>query len=127
MTSSQLFRVIEDKRSGGTWKVSTHGYSYIVSPEAAMADELFAWQWKRSESSGPHLHVSASHDTVGHLDKVHVPTSRIAFEQVCLFLIRQCGVIPAKGEPAEGILLEVLDRFTRYRTWAGAGPAPAVK
>ncbi len=45
------------------------------------------------------------------LGRLHVPSGRIAFEQVLLFVIEELGVA------AREVLGEVLERFRQYRTW----------
>lgn len=64
-----------------------------------------------------HLHVEepiAARPTFG---KLHVPTGRVAFEDVLLFLIDEYGVTGASG--AKAMLMKERAAFDRTQTWAG--------
>ncbi len=62
------------------------------------------------------MHIGRAHPRLGELGRLHVPSGRIAFEQVLLFVIDELGVVPAR-EAAREVLGEVLERFRQYRTW----------
>lgn len=48
---------------------------------------------------------------------MHIPTGRVAFEDVLLFLIRDFDVAP-QSEGAQNAILESLRRFRGFRTWS---------
>lgn len=121
--AAQRFVVVEDTRYPGEWKTSTREYIYKVSedPDAEAAVE---WHWhparKRNE---PHLHSRFAPGTEGlgrTAEGLHLPTGRVAFEDVVKFLITDVGV-PTTRPDAEQLIDESLAAFVRFRLW----PSPA--
>lgn len=66
-----------------------------------------------------HVHVRPPGQDRDMLSKVHIPTSRVALEDVLMMLIEDFGVKAKRGAPA------TLDRnrrsFERSQTWTGRG------
>jgi hypothetical protein len=80
------------------WEVSVSKYAYIIWNRLTR-HELFAFHWDR-EVRGPvpypHLHIGfgtkSASPPVG--PKIHVPTGRVAVEDIVFFLISELGVPP---------------------------------
>lgn len=106
---NQWFRVVAVDGHLGPYKVSTVGYSYIISEAEA---ERFAFHWHPATGRGfPHVHVASD------AQRLHVPTGRIAIEQV-LLLVQEMGAEPI-DDRWQGIVDDSLRTFEEYRTWAG--------
>lgn len=119
MTANQFFHFEKDLRYPGEWKVSTDGYAYHVWVPGESDEELFQWHWHpQRHREDCHLHVAVSNDVLPDLHKKHIPSHRISFEEVLLFLIREMGVEPIRGD-WEGKLADSKARFEAFRTWQG--------
>lgn len=120
LTCAQRFSIIPDPREGfeGEWKANTLAYIYTVENSDG---EMFSWHWHPFSSSArpePHLHVRGSAAEFGNsLHKVHIPTGRVAFEDVVRFLIADLGVKHGRRD-WDSVLAESIFRFRKYRTWA---------
>jgi hypothetical protein len=81
-------------------------------------DEIMAYHWHPDERiKYPHLHLSHGALIERHeIREAHVPTGRIAIEDVIQFLIESFGVIPF-NEEWKAVLSESRDRFRAYRSW----------
>jgi hypothetical protein len=122
LAPSQVFRIIPDDRYPGEYKASTLAYIYSVHINAPEVEgtEIIAWHWHPLTTPDrvyPHIHVRADHALVGPLSKLHVPTGRVSFEEVVLFLVDELGVVPARDDWRE-IVSESFERFKTFRTWA---------
>lgn len=102
----------------GERKVLTEDYVYTLSADEALQQELYSWQWHPGAWPEPHVHVGRRNPSLGDLGKLHIPTGRVAFEQVLKFAIGDHGVLPARGDDAIDILDESLRRFQLYRSWS---------
>lgn len=97
-------------------KVATDEYAYTLSRDDLMKDEIVSWHWQPGSRADPHLHVGPAPG--GPPKRHHIPSGRIAFEQVLRYAIDDCGVRPAlKKAEALAQLDECLRRFSAYRTW----------
>lgn len=117
LTAGQLFHFTDHPVYTGERKVSTDAYSYHVRSSDIPNGEMFQWHWHpdvegRSEC---HIHIGAVHEPRGHLGRLHVPTSRVSFEQVLLFLIHELGVVPIR-EDWQDVLQDTEKRFEEYRS-----------
>lgn len=111
-----------ERRDGREWRCPTLAYTYTLYEGSRR--ELIAWHWRLSSSHGPHAHVRADvPDLGGSIRKLHLPTGRVAFENIVEFLIRDLGVEPAQGDWEQRIL-DAESYFRRYRSWPGPHPAP---
>lgn len=114
LQATQVFTYVDDERYPGERKVRTADYAYTVSNEDHR--ELYSWQWHPSVGDWTLPHVHVHRDLDGGTGKLHIPTGRVAFEHVLLFLRRDHGMELARDD-ADAILEDCLDRFMRYRTW----------
>jgi hypothetical protein len=93
---SQYFRIV---RNGPECRVKTEAYTYEIEDEESR-HELFAFHWEpaapNSKIAIPHMHVGfAVRDSGLRVDnKAHIPTGRVAVEDVVSFLILELGVAP---------------------------------
>lgn len=117
LTVLQQYRLIEDVESGrGPWRVATAAYYYTLGIESG--PEILGYHWHPfSGVSLPHLHLSAgSGVSRDELQKAHLPTGRIALEQVVRLAIAEFGVEPLRSDWDE-VLTEEQQRFEELRSW----------
>lgn len=77
-----------DPDRAGERKVATREYVYTVGADEDLRTELYSWQWQPGAWNEPHVHVGRRHpDYDANLGKLHIPTGRVALEQVLKFLI----------------------------------------
>jgi hypothetical protein len=102
-------------------KVATRKYIFTISgPEASAT--LFEWHWHPTtspERRDPHIHVTGT-NALGALDRLHIPSWRVWFEDVLLFAIEDLE-IPCRDGAAE-VLRDNRDRARRWASW-GSGPS----
>ena len=121
--ASQRFKLIADPREGfeGEWKSNTLAYVYAVGTEQGVGgSEILSWHWHpltTPDRPDPHVHVRADDDALPALRDLHIPSGRVAFEEVVLFLIRDLRCVAARDD-YEDVLNETLTRFRAYRTWS---------
>lgn len=122
------YRIVEtDDAARGPWKVSIAGYSYAVD-DAKTRREILAYHWHpeaRGEFPHPHLHLTASLALPEGASRYprHLPTARIAAEDIVRCLIAEFGVLPLKPD-WEDVLERSQRAFESYRIWSGTGPPP---
>lgn len=119
LRSTLSFSYEDDSRYAGERKVTTRDYAHTVS-ETMDGGELFSWQWHPSTANRidfPHLHVYRGVRESEGLGKLHIPTGRVAFEQVLLFLIDEMDVDLARAD-GRSKLDESFRKFKTYRQWA---------
>jgi hypothetical protein len=110
---AMTLRCIPDP-SKGPFRMTTMRYDYELSERG---DVMFGWHWhpesKRSTVRWPHLHLPPG----SAYRSKHVPTGRVALEDVLLFAINDMNAEPAHNRALE-ILQEVVGRHKEHRTWA---------
>jgi hypothetical protein len=122
LQASQRFELVADHRFEGEWKSKTLAYIYSVREEQGLDNEseILAWHWHPLTTPGrpdPHVHIRSEHAHLTGLSDLHIPTGRVAFEEVARFLIGDLGCVPARDD-WEAVLDDTLGRFRAYRTWA---------
>ncbi|MGI8945053.1 MAG: hypothetical protein ACR2GL_02285 [Thermoleophilaceae bacterium] len=117
---AQQYRIVEDTEPRGPWKVQTAAYSYVVNRGE---QELLAYQWNPAGDgrvTRPHLHVGAAvGELTGDFHRLHLPTGRIALEDVLRLLIEELGVQPLREEWSE-VLDAAQSGYERWRTWSSS-------
>lgn len=120
----QHYHVTRPEPPRGPWKVSTVGYEYAL--EDAEGHEIIAYHWHPGgpEVTFPHLHLRTGAGAVRQeLVQAHIPTGRIALEDVLRFAITVFGVRPQRDDWSD-----VLDRtqaaYEAWRTWSGSVTRP---
>ena len=109
-----------DDRPGleGGSKVVTREYIYSLRVGHDSGGEVLTWHWHPGipDAPDPHLHVrGVDHVDVPGLSDMHLPTSRVFFEDVLLFGIRNLGVRCQEGGVEN--LEEMRLRTVRYASW----------
>lgn len=93
------YRVVSAERERGPWRIETLAYSHRL--ETTDAREIVAYHWhpgRSSEITYPHLHIGAGIGVdLGILDKTHIPTGRVALEDLLRFAIVEVGVEPRRS------------------------------
>jgi hypothetical protein len=121
LEASQRFELVPDHRFDGEWKSKTLAYIYAVreSDEPGDDAEVISWHWHpltTPQRPDPHVHVRADHAGLPSLSGLHIPSGRVAFEEVALFLIADLGCTPVRDDWRD-VLEDTLVRFRAYRTW----------
>lgn len=104
-------------------KVFTQEYVHTVSASLDLAPEMYSWEWTPDGWSFPHMHVRRADPAFKGLGKLHLPTGRVFFESVLLFLITDHGLKPVKDD-GEAIIRESLRRVMKYSSWGGGEDGP---
>jgi len=121
-------------RDGGMGKrVKTREYIYQIASNAD-GKALYEFHWhpekidrntlepakrKTGEKEPfpyPHTHVRARDARFEDLNKRHIPSGRVAFEDVAGFLIGDCSVVPHRAD-WQKILTETRKEFDKTRNW----------
>lgn len=119
LRAAQTFHLVKADEGGRhrAWKVATDSYAYTVSDDETLATELVAWHWHPASRLDPHLHVGRSHPDFGFWAHLHIPTGRVAFEDVMTFVLADLGVQPERDD-WETVLADARAKFTSRRSWA---------
>jgi hypothetical protein len=102
------------------WRVTSLRYAYAI--ELAESDqEVLAFHWEghgNGDVPFAHLHLGHANSENSPLlgPKAHIPTGRVAIEDVIYFLIDELGVKPLKSDWRE-ILSGVRQPFMTHKTW----------
>jgi hypothetical protein len=111
------YRVVQtEDPERGPWKVSIVRYAHSLSTKEGK--EILAFHWHPgSGPDWPHVHVGTiALKKRGTLTrKSHVPTGRVAVEQVLRLAIEDLGVGAADDWPQ--VFEESQSQFEEYRTW----------
>ncbi len=117
----QHYRVMEYEGARGPWKVSIVAYYYTIETSGPTRQEVLGYHWHpqgRSDITYPHMHLYQGAGTLQHnLPKAHLPTGRIAVEDILRLAITHFGVVPLR-EDWETILEITQNAFQEWRTWA---------
>ena len=119
------FEFENDTRNRGDRKVGTRGYTHSISRERDSA-ELFRWEWHPDIEDAPHAHLHVTSDddfgAVGvPLRKLHLPSSRVSFEQIVTFAVNDLGAEILDAEA--GAQIETAHYlFERWNSWKGDRP-----
>jgi len=111
------FEHAEAEGDHGPWTVRTIEYIYVF--EGADGEEFLSYHWHPSVEGipYPHLHVErAGNDSPPLTRRTHVPTGRIAIEQVLRLAITQFGVQPLREDWAE-TLAQAHGGYEEFQTW----------
>lgn len=100
---------------GGQMRMSTRRYVYELSESGST---LLGWHWhpaskRASQITWPHLHMPKASKYA----KAHVPTGRVALEDLLLFLINDMGAVPDRDN-ASAIIEETSQVHKAHRGWS---------
>ncbi len=130
------YRIVRDDTPGrGPWRVTIDHYVYTIrrspsSDSSSKHEKLISYQWHpnpQGRYNYPHLHlypdsiVGSPSEAAKLSSKSHIPTGRVAMEDIIRFVITQLNVQPLRKD-WEKVLNETQERFTRYSSWLGSGP-----
>jgi hypothetical protein len=119
LTFEQAFHHGDHPDFPGESKVFTDAYSYRLRFSEEPADALSAWHWHPPARPECHIHIGAPHATATDIHKKHVPSGRVSFEEILLFVIEEMGVEPLRAT-FRNDLGDSLARFETFRTWSGS-------
>jgi hypothetical protein len=114
----QQYEIVKDPKNG-PFRITTRYYSYAV--ETQDAHEIVGYHWHPDGVSPvkfPHLHLGpAARIGMEELHrKAHLPTGRVAFEDVVELLIGTFGVEPDRGLWQE-IVGKTRSLFAKHKSW----------
>ena len=114
--STIRFHYGDHPKYSGERKANTDFYAHTVAREEDMSRQLYSWEWDPTAWSWPHVHVDRA--AGGPLGKLHIPTGRVFFENMLIFLIEEHGTQPARTD-WKHVLGETLRRVSSFSTWGG--------
>lgn len=114
----------------GSYKVRTAAYH--CSLEDDQEREYLAYHWHPdgpSDARYPHLHIGPAAGVPPSPDglinpRVHIPTGRIALEDLLRLTIEQLGATPTRPDWAK-VLAQLQASFEQQRSWAQSSGPPA--
>lgn len=117
LSFTMWYRIVEAAGVRGPWKVTIDGYEYSLDDDQGHEAIAYHWHPGRGWANFPHVHLGAGAQ-VGRRELIglHLPTERIAFEDVVWLAIHELGVRPLRLD-WEGVLSASRTLFQRYRTW----------
>lgn len=94
--------------------MATQRYDYELFEKS---EQIFGWHWhptsKRSQITWPHFHMPQA----SRYKSAHIPTGRLALEDLLLFLIDEMDALP-QLENARSIIEETRVQHRDHRHWA---------
>lgn len=118
LSVSMQYKIVEADGERGPYKVKTTAYRYAI--EDKNCQEVLSYDWHPGgiNISFPHVHVHAQSSVLSITDfkKKHLPTGRVAIEQVLYLTVKEFGVRPIKKN-WEKILSDAQGQFETWRTW----------
>lgn len=118
LRSTILFKYIDNLQFPGERKVSTVEYAHTVSSDESLKPQLYSWEWAPQDPGYPHVHVRRSDPDYHGLGRLHIPTGRVFFEHVLLFLINDHDVVPVVDDWQDK-LGDSLRKVSTFSTWGG--------
>ena len=116
---AQQYRIVEHDGPRGPWKVSSVAYRYALSDQGGRDILAYHWHpWEGMPITWPHLHLDAG-ARIGREDltRAHLPTGRVAVEDVIALAIGELGVRALRADWRD-VLDQSLEAFRLWRTWA---------
>lgn len=120
LTVGMWYEIVEQSgtRRANRWRVRTSAYEYSLVDDKYQEVAAFHWHpGGRSLVGWPHLHIGSALSYSTYLTDAHLPTGRVAFEQVVRLLIEDLGVGPRRAD-WERTLDAAYQLFLQNRTWA---------
>lgn len=122
LTSLFTYRVEKAEGERGPWKVKTTAYLHAL--EDGQGREIIAYHWHPAQGSAhsfPHLHIETGIGAnLGRVHKYHIPTGRVAFEDVLRLAMNEFGV-EAQRPDWDNVIGQTQAKFEQWRTWTGSG------
>jgi hypothetical protein len=102
------------KDDTGMFRMSTRRYTYDLFLDGT---QVMRWQWHPASSKSPvdwpHYHPPAGSP----YSSAHIPTGRLALEDLLVFAIRELDVRPARNDALE-VLAVIAEKHKAHRSWA---------
>jgi hypothetical protein len=120
--ASQAFHFERRPQLRTDWKVASDEYIYNVRSAADRdpASQMIEWHWHPQVRPECHAHVNGPLPGGFHLSGAHLPTGRVSFEQVLIFLLDELEIVSRQPEWRE-TLTSNHALHAAYRTWEGPG------
>jgi hypothetical protein len=115
---SMNYRLVEEPGPRGPWRVTTTSYMYALENGAGVEYVGYHWHPQVPGNTRPHLHVRGEDEN---WHKLHMPTGRIALEDVVRFAVEELAVEPRRGDWSE-VLDSTQEGFEAWRTWPAPNP-----
>jgi hypothetical protein len=118
MLMSIQYRIVEAEGERGPWKTTVAQYEYSLVQKGK---EVLGFHWhpeSRGRVTWPHVHVgTVALARRGALNRrIHIPTGRVAVEDVLRLAIIDLGVESLRDD-WETVFRQTQDVFERWRTW----------
>lgn len=119
--------LLEDKaapRRADRWRAITTGYEYMFVDQ--LEREILTFHWhprQRSHVTWPHLHIGCAVLERSFISNAHIPTGRVALEQVLRLAIEDFRVEPKRTD-WDRVLRLSLQVFLQNRSWSDEAPSP---
>lgn len=118
LTAFFAYRIENVEGEQGPWRAKTVAYFHAL--EDSRGQEIIAYHWHPAQGSPvnfPHLHIGRGIGAdLGEIHKYHIPTGRIALEELVRLAINEFGVEAQRADWRE-VIDETQARFERGRTW----------
>lgn len=132
LVATMSYRIIEDRRPGyGPYRVTMLEYIYdivVPRPNDPAGETMLAWHWHPNNEriKEPHLHIKPGAAEKLHpaLCDAHVPTGRVALEDVVEFMHAELRVVGQRHD-WEPILNKARDDHLLHRSWHHRSPHDA--
>lgn len=117
---SVQYRVVENRseRLRRQWRISTASYWYTIEDKSG--HEVVAYHWHPGAEGAvktPHVHLGFGLGQIrAEFQKKHLPTGRVALEDILRCLITEFGVSPLRAD-WDLVLRRTLHSFERSRSW----------
>lgn len=110
------YTIVNATADRGPYKVKSTAYFYSLEEDGGK--EILTYQWHPTKTCMfPHIHLGSSSKLGSKtLNKLHIPTGRIALEQVLRLAVEELGVKPIKTGWSD-ILCKAQGGFEKWRTW----------
>lgn len=133
LSVKQLYRVVQDNDPDrGPWRVSTAEYIYTLmrgGRRGTRPKRLLSYQWHPKPQANynyPHLHPGPATEIRPEFQRAHIPTGRVALEDVIRFALSQLGA-QAQRDDWKEVLAGTQGRFEGYQSWSGSGPTGPIR
>lgn len=128
LSVTHRYRVVQDDDlERGPWRVTIAQYSYALrrgGGTEAKPERMLTYQWHPRPGAHfnyPHAHLGPASGALQHIQSTHIPTGRVALEDVVRYAISQLGA-RALREDWTDVLAATQGRFESYQSWSGSGP-----
>jgi hypothetical protein len=108
------------ERNSGRWKITTVKYEYAIEV-AETKQEVLAYHWDRDTAMVvpyAHMHLgfanTAEEPLIG--PKAHIPTGRVAVEDLVFFTIQELRIHPRRDD-WRTVIAEARRVFMAHKTW----------